>query len=158
MEAAADMTPRVAAEDTSSIVHWSADPRTNRGVSALLLAGVVAVLVIAGMLTPSPLGWGTHQRLLFAPCLFRVFTGLPCAFCGMTTAFAHMAHGEVRAAFHCHVLGPALYLATWLVGLGALLGLIRGRAPLPAFVLSVRFNAAVLIIVLAAWAVQLLRA
>lgn len=46
-------------------------------------------------------------------CPFRALTGLPCATCGMTHAFVHMARGEVALAARSSPLGAALALAAW---------------------------------------------
>ncbi|MEO8503317.1 MAG: DUF2752 domain-containing protein [Acidobacteriota bacterium] len=59
-------------------------------------------------------------------CFVRRFVGLPCPGCGMTRAFAALAHGDLAAAWHWHPLSPAvaaeLFLG-WLVwGLWALSG------------------------------------
>ncbi len=134
---------------------WAASATDARLVSGLLVVVAVTVLILARWLPPSPTGYGTHQRLLLPPCLLHALTGIPCPFCGMTTAFAHMARGEVREAFRCHVLGPALYLLTWLVGLAGLAGLLWGRWPLPGWVLSSRFLRWAGLLLLAAWAVQI---
>lgn len=129
----------------------------NRVFSVTLLVGAALVLVLSFLLTPSPSGIGTHCRLLGVPCLFHHFTGLPCPFCGMTTAFAHMARGEIAGAFSAHVLGPALYVLTWAAGVLGAIGLIRGRWPLPAFAMSSRFNQVVIVVILAAWIVNVWR-
>ena len=83
---------------------------------------------------------------------------LPCPFCGMTTAFTHMARGDVGAAFKSHVLGPAAYAAAWLLLVAALAGLVRGRWPLPEFAMSPRFYRALIAVVVIAWAVNVARA
>jgi Protein of unknown function (DUF2752) len=48
-------------------------------------------------------------------CPFRALTGLPCATCGMTHAFVHLAHGEAAAAVAASPLGAALAAGTWLL-------------------------------------------
>ena len=52
-------------------------------------------------------------------CLFREVTGLPCPFCGGTTAAVHLGHGDVRGALAASPLAVAM-LATW-----PLLGAVR---------------------------------
>jgi Protein of unknown function (DUF2752) len=57
----------------------------------------------------------------FAPVLGVPFTcplkgiaGIPCATCGMTHAFVHLAHGDVAAAFVASPLGALLAAGAWL--------------------------------------------
>lgn len=82
--------------------------------SALLcLVGIVAcvgVVATAARLEPDPRGFGTHERLGLAPCDFLIRTGRPCLSCGMTTAFAAMAHGKIGAAVHANPYGAALFV------------------------------------------------
>jgi Protein of unknown function (DUF2752) len=52
-------------------------------------------------------------------CLFRELTGLPCPFCGGTTAAVHLGHGDVTGALRASPLAVGL-LATW-----PLLGAVR---------------------------------
>ena len=117
--------------------------------------GALAVLIVARLLTPEAGGYGTHEHLFLLPCLFRWLTGLPCPFCGMTTVFALMAEGRVGAALNIHILGPAAYLATWAVLLAAIVGLVRGRMPLPRGLFLERGGRVMLIILLVGWAVNL---
>ena len=78
-------------------------------VTALIL---LTPLVIASRLTPDPRGLGTHEQLGgLTQCPFLVSTGHPCATCGMTTAFAHAAHGNLRASFLAQPFGLLLALA-----------------------------------------------
>ncbi len=87
----------------------------------LVVASVpAAVLGIARFVVhPDPSGHGTHTQLGLPPCGFLQTTGLPCAGCGMTTCFAHMARGEVVAAAAANPAGVAFFLvAVLLVPLG----------------------------------------
>jgi Protein of unknown function (DUF2752) len=45
-------------------------------------------------------------------CLFRELTGLPCPFCGGTTAAVRLGHGNIRGALAASPLAVAM-LATW---------------------------------------------
>lgn len=72
---------------------------------AFVAVGLVATLLLAFWLEPDPRGLGTHQQLFLLPCNFYALTGLPCPFCGTTTAFAYMARGEVRDAFLAQPMG-----------------------------------------------------
>jgi hypothetical protein len=122
----------------------------------LLLSG--GALVLSFVLRPSPTGWGTHQWLGLPPCLFHLFTGLPCPFCGMTTAFAHMARGEIAQAFSCHVLGPAFFVGAWVVAAWSLWCLVRGACPVPRWAWSARIQTVGLVILGAGWAVNIVGA
>jgi hypothetical protein len=87
----------------------------NRSVPARLvnLSAALAisfVLLLSFWLKPDPRGLGTHEQLMLYPCNFYVWTGYPCPTCGMTTAFAHMAHGQLREAFVAQPMGALGFL------------------------------------------------
>lgn len=93
--------------------------------------GAAAVLVVARLLAPSSGGVGTHRALGLPPCGFLVWTGVPCPSCGLTTAFAHLAHLELGPALRAHPLGlPLFVLALALVPL-SVRAIVRGDALLP---------------------------
>ncbi len=128
--------------------------QTARGqrIEALaVLLIVVAVLVVARLLVPDPSGYGTHEQLLIIPCAFHWITGLPCPMCGMTTAFALMARGQVLTALQANVLGPPLYLATWLLVVHALVALLRGGAGIPEWLRGAGGARGMLVLVGAGW-------
>ena len=82
---------------------------------------------MAFYLHPDPRGYDTHTQLGLPACGFLQITGLPCASCGMTTAFANMAHGHFVGALRAQAFGAALFLLT---ALAAVLGtgqLVLGR-------------------------------
>jgi hypothetical protein len=132
-----------------------ASPATNRIAAAALLAMSVLTVALAFVVTPAPLGVGTHEQLGFPPCLFHLFTGLPCPFCGMTTAFAHMARGQVLDALRCQPLGPFLFLAMFPLATVSTRALIAGRWQLPAVLTSSRAVRAFIIAVVFAWAINI---
>ena len=78
---------------------------TGRLAHLVITAGLAATLAFAWFLTPDPRGVGTHEQLLLLPCNFYRLTELPCPFCGMTTAFAHMARGQALEALSAQPAG-----------------------------------------------------
>lgn len=89
--------------------------RGGRCLIALVGVVLVAVWAVACWLEPDPRGFGTHERLGFAPCSFRVWTGRPCPSCGMTTAFANLARGRVLEAAQANLAGVLIALVTLVV-------------------------------------------
>jgi len=77
-----------------------------------IIAGGLTLLTLSARLTPDASGTGTHEQLGLAPCGFKLSTGYPCMSCGMTTAFAHMAHGQVFSAVAVQPMGAVLYVLT----------------------------------------------
>lgn len=63
-------------------------------------------------------------------CPLRALAGIPCATCGMTHAFVHLAHGDVGLALAASPLGAILAGAAWLYALADAARLAAG-APLP---------------------------
>ena len=96
---------------------------TDRGAyrfgAGLVSLACVGVMALAATLEPSPKGVGTHRELGLAACGFYERTGYPCPTCGMTTAFSHVAHGDLWAAF---AVQPAGALGALLCFLGAPVG------------------------------------
>ncbi len=132
---------------------WTEQRRESVGA----IAGAVLTLIVAKLLNPEPSGYGTHEHLFLLPCIFKLLTGLPCPFCGMTTSFALMADGAVRAALGAHILGPPAYLATWAILPAALAGLVGNRPPLPRWLFSQRAGRILLVVVLVGWVFNLVR-
>jgi hypothetical protein len=78
-----------------------------------------AVLAAAAAIHPDAQGYDTHRQLGLPACSFLQNTGMPCPTCGLTTAFAHMARGQVPSALRAQVFGTALFV---LMAMGALAG------------------------------------
>jgi hypothetical protein len=94
---------------------------------AAIAAGLVVVLLLSWWLKPDPRGLGTHEQLMLFPCNFHALTNLPCPFCGMTTAFTHMARGNVGDALLAQPIGAVGFVATVLLLPIAVGGLVTGK-------------------------------
>lgn len=91
-------------------------PRTRRLIGGAVALPAAGILGIAAYLEPSPAGLGTHSQLVnLPPCGWIVTMDLPCPTCGMTTAFAHAAEGQLLAAFLTQPLGGVLAVVTAMV-------------------------------------------
>ncbi|MEE9211576.1 MAG: DUF2752 domain-containing protein [Phycisphaeraceae bacterium] len=93
-----------------------------RVAPAVLFVISVSVLALAASLEANESGVGTHRQLGFPACGFLSSTGLPCATCGMTTAFTHAVHGRPLKAFLTQPVGAVLAVLT------AVLALVSGYA------------------------------
>ena len=86
--------------------------RLRRLTAGVLALGCFALLAVAAGLSPSADGHGTHEQLGLSSCAFLATTGYPCATCGMTTSFAHAAHGSYVTSFLTQPFGMVLSLLT----------------------------------------------
>lgn len=68
----------------------------------------LGLLGLAASLKPALDGVGTHQQLGLPPCGWMIASGKPCPTCGMTTAFAHAARGDLAASFITQPFGSVL--------------------------------------------------
>ncbi len=93
------------------------------------------------------------------PCPLRTLTGVPCPFCGLTTATVALTHGEWATAAKT---SPLAYLAAILVVGTApvLVARVLGVAPLPRPVSRVarrRVSRVMIVVVALSWLFQLHR-
>lgn len=80
-----------------------------RFTAALIFLAGGSLLVVPFFLTPAVSGFGTHTQLGLPPCWFRVWIGLPCPTCGLTTSLTHLLQGNLSAALQAHLLGPLVH-------------------------------------------------
>lgn len=107
-----------AGEGTHSERRAMAAPREGDALGRRLIGAVVAiccatVLGLAAWLEPAPSGIGTHRMIIgLPPCGWVAGMNMPCPTCGMTTAFAHAADGNLLASFRAQPFGALLALFT----------------------------------------------
>lgn len=126
IEAMADRRPPERSDE--ALLRSGRIERTGQFILAIAAWGLLAV---AFSLEPSTDGLGTHQQLGLRACTFYQTTGLPCPSCGMTTAFALMAHGHLAAAFVAQPFGVVFFGLVAAAALGLTVSLVRGRSLLP---------------------------
>jgi hypothetical protein len=121
-------------------------------------AGCLGVLGLASWLTPAASGHGTHGQLGLPPCGWVLAMGRPCPSCGMTTAFAHAADGELARAAWAQPAGMLLALLAAVVAWAAVEVAILGSnlSPIGARILSSRVLVAGGAVLLAAWIFKLM--
>lgn len=99
-------------------------------VAGLIIAfGALGLLIVAAGLSPSEDGHGTHTQLGLAPCPWVMRWNVPCPSCGMTTAFAYAANGDLISAGATQPFGTLLALTTAVVAWGGLHTGISGVNP-----------------------------
>ena len=128
----------------------------SRALWLALALAAIALLALARWLDPSH-GFGTHEAFGLAPCGFRSSTGLPCPACGLTTAFAELARGDLLSSLRAHPLGLPLFAAIAATPIIALRAAQRGEGLL-AWIDRLALDRAAYVIalsVLATWAARL---
>ncbi|MBX3404119.1 MAG: DUF2752 domain-containing protein [Phycisphaeraceae bacterium] len=106
-----------------------------RIAAAAVAAMILAVLVTAASLRPSPTGVGTHRQLGMSVCGWIATIDRPCPTCGMTTAFSCAANrrpldslrAQPFAAVAAVVAAAAFWGAAHVAVFGSCLGLLAGR-------------------------------
>jgi hypothetical protein len=88
-----------------------------------LLAPLVCALGISFVVTPADIESG--RVALSPPCMMRQALGVECPACGLTRAFAALAHGRVAQAFHFNHAAPLAYVAAWALAVCAVAGAAR---------------------------------
>ena len=104
--------------DTPTVipVRPSAAARVRWAVRVSLIAmglGLATVFGIAVWLNPyeadgRPRSMATHTQLGMPACNFVAWAGKPCPSCGMTTSFALLVRGDVRASLAANWVGTLL--------------------------------------------------
>ncbi|HJU83979.1 MAG TPA: DUF2752 domain-containing protein [Holophagaceae bacterium] len=117
------------------------------------IASALALLLGLGWLGARAVAGG---RLTLPPCPFKLFTGLPCATCGLTRCVLALARGELREALHWHPVA-VLLVAFWALAAGWDLLRAWGRRPYPPLPESGWARAGVWILLLGTWALQAAR-
>ncbi|MCC9604801.1 DUF2752 domain-containing protein [Blastopirellula sp. JC732] len=101
--------------------------RSLLGLVGLIVAGLLGT---AAMLTPNNQGLGTHQQLGLPPCSSRVWFGVRCPACGMTTSWAYLTKGNVVGSIRSNAAGFLLGLTAMASAPWLLVTAFRGRPPL----------------------------
>lgn len=128
-----------------------------RLVSLGIALACASPLVLAAMLTPSAEGMGTHKQMGLPECGFVTATGLPCATCGCTTAFAHAADGSLLTSLATQPFGAMLALALAMMVLIAGWSAVSGMslAPLGRMMATKGFVISWVVLLLGAWAYKI---
>ena len=109
-----------------------------RGLFVLAAAGALGLLLLGLCLTPDPRGLGTHEQLGLPPCATQWLFGIPCPFCGMTTAFSLVSRGRLVDGFVTQPAGAMLAVACAGAGLASMAGAVSGYWPASRFRLAER--------------------
>ena len=128
-----------------------------RGPAGVLCVALLAGFGLAGWLSPSPAGLGTHQQLGLPPCSARVLLGVPCPGCGMTTSFSHFVRGQWASSLKANAGGFVLAVVSALAVVWAAGTAWRGRSavvrdPVPVLIVGLSLAGTV---ALGAWGVRL---
>lgn len=78
----------------------------------MIALGALGVLLLAALMRPSEDGHGTHTQMGLPECAWAVSLDMPCMTCGMTTSFAHAAHGDLLGSLLTQPMGFVLVLGS----------------------------------------------
>lgn len=107
------------------------NPAARRIVCGIIAAACAVLLGVAAWLTPSATGIGTHAQMHLPNCGWITLADLPCPTCGMTTAFARAADGDIIGSFAAQPMGAILAIATAMTLLTCVYVVVSGsRLPL----------------------------
>ncbi len=113
-----------------------------RAAARRTVLGLAVLYTMSFLLSPSSLD------NLPATCAWKLLTGIPCPFCGLSHSVAALSHGAPGLAFRLNPFGPVLYAAGLaLLPLSAYIW-ITGREPMTSYYKRVRLAA---IFLAAAW-------
>ena len=93
----------------------SIDPRLGapqRALAGLISLGAIVVLGLAAWMSPDGAGHGTHEQIGLPACAWAQYFDAPCMTCGMTTAFAHAADGDLLGSLITQPMGMLLAVGT----------------------------------------------
>jgi len=91
------------------------------------VAGLLLLLAMGFLLKPDARGYGTHERLGFAPCMPMEVWNVPCPGCGVTTSVTHAVRGELAASLRTQPFGLALFIAVLVFAVWAFFVHLSGR-------------------------------
>jgi uncharacterized protein DUF2752 len=129
LDAAPGNRPAEESPPPLSVWRWERVPPGQRLILFLNAGAVVLIYAIAVWLTPDPRGVGTHEQLGLPPCQTLALFGFPCPFCGMTTAFTHMARGQVWEAVRVQPAGALGFIGGGAFLIGCVVFALTGRWP-----------------------------
>lgn len=113
-----------------------------RAAARRTVLGLTVLYTLSFLLSPARLD------NLPITCAWKLLTGIPCPFCGLSHSVAALSHGAPGLAFRLNPFGPVLYAAGLvLLPLSAYIW-ITGREPLPSYYRRLRV---VTILLAAAW-------
>lgn len=84
----------------------------NRLAAALVAIALLGLLLTAAWLRPASAGHGTHTQLGLLQCGWVAAFGKPCPTCGMTTAFALAADGNIARSVAVQPMGAFLAIGS----------------------------------------------
>ena len=125
-----------------------------RVVAFCIALGGATPLAVASMLTPAAAGLGTHQALGLPACGWASMSGVPCPSCGMTTAFAWAARGDLLSSLIAQPMGMLLAVGSSMAVVAGVWAAVTGaqiQRPLGSVLLHRRVGWALLVVFLASW-------
>ena len=96
-------------------------------ILGIAVLGLAALVVLGVYVPPDPRGYGTHEQFGMRPCMPMELWNFPCPGCGVTTAVAHAAHGDLAGSLRVQPFGLVVVLVLLGYAGWAVTGHLRGR-------------------------------